>query len=139
MGFGVDQNAEEFGGVLFEADFERGLDVVDAGEGHVVADGDVAGDVKASANALEHELVRVNNFGGFGSDGAEAAFERGILNDLLARLDGGRLAFDVGEDGGDLGDFGTDLVFESGHLIVRIFHGEPFVHFEVLFDVKGAF
>ena len=109
------------------------------GEGHVVANGDVAGDVEATSNALEDELVGVDDFGRFGGDGAQASLERGILDNLLAGLDGGGLAFDVGKDRGDLGDFEADFVFERGHLVVRIFHGEALVHFEVLFDVERAF
>ena len=42
LGFGMDQDAEEFWSVLFEADFESCLDVVDTRERHVIADGDVA-------------------------------------------------------------------------------------------------
>ena len=42
LGFGMDQDAEEFWSVLFEADFEGCLDIVDARERHVIADGDVA-------------------------------------------------------------------------------------------------
>ena len=68
LGFGVDQDSEEFWSVLFEADFQSGLDVVDTGEGHVIADGDVAGDIETSANAFEDEFVRIDDFRGFGGD-----------------------------------------------------------------------
>ena len=44
----------------------------------------------------------------------------------------------MGKDRSDFRDLRTDFVFEGRNLIVRILHGEPLVHFEVLLDVQRA-
>ena len=44
-GFGVDQEAVDFGGIELECAFEGGDDRVDAGHGEVVGEGAVAGDL----------------------------------------------------------------------------------------------
>src|ERR1700733_12546220 len=68
-GFRVNQHAKEFGSGLLEADFEVGLDVVDAGEGKIVGEGAVAGDVKAAADFFDLDVVHVEDFGEFGGEG----------------------------------------------------------------------
>ncbi len=46
-GFGVDEEADDFGGVGFEGGFEGGDGGVDVGHGEVVGQGAVAGDLDA--------------------------------------------------------------------------------------------
>ena len=55
---------------------------------------------------------------------------------MTRALDGGRFAFDVGEDGGDLGDLAPHLGLELGDEAVGGAEGHGFVDLEVLLDVE---
>ena len=67
---------------------------------------------------------------------AEADFELAVAFEGGGALDGGGLAFDVGEDGGDLGDLAADLGLELGDEVVGGAEGHGLVDFEVLLDVE---
>jgi hypothetical protein len=117
-GLGMNQHAKKFGGGLFEADFEVGLDVVDAGEREIVGEGAVAGDVEASADFFDLDVVHVENFGEFGCEGFELAFEVGVADKFVTGFDGGGFAFDVREDVVDFWDITAHVRFELGDAIV---------------------
>ena len=69
---------------------------------------------------------------------AEADFELAVAFERGGALDGGGFAFDVGEDGGDLGDLAAHLGFELGDEVVGGAEGHRLVDFEVLLDVEGV-
>src|SRR5690348_16972832 len=135
-GLRMDEDAEQFRGFLLEADFNFGLDVVDAGERKIVAHGAVAGDIQAAAHALEENLVHVDDFRKFGDDFLEPLFQVRILHDLVSAFNGGRFTFDMGQYGVDLGHFVTDFCFQDCDPVMRVFQAEPFVKFEMLLDVQ---
>jgi len=120
-GFGVDEEAGDFGGVEFEGAFERGDDGVDVGHWEVVGQGAVAVDLNSVAavivvvdafvagDAGDEDLVDVEDLGEGRGYAAEADFELAVAFERGGTLDGGGLAFDVGEDGGDFGDFAADF------------------------------
>ena len=60
--FRMNQDSKEFGRGLLESDFEFGLDIVDAGEREIVGERAVAGNIKASANFLDLNVVHVDDF-----------------------------------------------------------------------------
>src|SRR5450755_2308425 len=62
-GLGVNQDAEQFGCVLLEANFQLGLDVVHPGERKVVRQSAMTRDVHAPAHALDDKLMNVKHFG----------------------------------------------------------------------------
>src|SRR5713226_1956221 len=61
-GFGMYEHAEQFRSGLLESDFKVGLDIVYAGERKIVGERAVAGDVEASANLLDLDVVHVDDF-----------------------------------------------------------------------------
>jgi hypothetical protein len=137
-GFGVNQDAKKFGGVLLEIDFEFGLDVVDAGEWKIVGKGAVAGDVEASADLLDLNVVHILDFRKARSSEFEAALEFGVADEFVAGFDGGGFAFDVGENVGDFGNVSAHVSFEFGDLIVGGFESHAFVKFDVLLHMKSS-
>ena len=61
-----------------------------------------------------------------------------LLYHLLGLFDGGRFAFDMGEDVGDLRHVVAHVGFKFGDLVVRALKGHALVEFDVLLDVKLA-
>ena len=79
-GLGVYQDAEQFRSVLLEADFQFGLNVVHPSQGKIVGQCAMARDVHPSADALDNEVVNVDDFGKLRGHGFKAMFEfRGRL------------------------------------------------------------
>src|SRR5690242_3541071 len=66
----------------------------------------------------------------------EPSFEVAIFPNLVPRLNGRRLAFDVGEDGGDFRHFATNFRFQGGYAVMRLQQAELFVQFQVLLHVQ---
>ena len=145
-GFGVDEEAADFGAVEFEGVFERGDDLVDAGHGKIVGQGAVAVDLDAVTAAVvcrmrdagDEDVVDVEDLGEGLSGAAEADFELAVAFEGFGTFDGGGFAFDVGEDGGDLGDFAANLGFKLGDEGVGSAEGHVLVDFEMLLDVKAG-
>ncbi len=139
-GFGVDEEAADLGGIEFEGVLEFGDDLVDAGHGEIVGQGAVAVDLDAvgsvAVGAGDEDLVDVEDLGEGLGGAAEADFELAVAFERLGALDGGGLAFDVGEDGGDLGDFAAHLGLELGDEGVGGAEGHGLGDFEVLLDVE---
>lgn len=134
--FGVDEEAADLGFVEFEGVLEGGNDLVDAGHGKVVGQRAVAVDLDAVVNSGDEDLMDVENLGeGLGS-AAEADFELAVVFERDGPLDGGGLAFDVSEDGGDLGDVAAYVALELGDEGVSVAEGHGLVDFEVLLDVE---
>jgi hypothetical protein len=78
-GFGVDEEAGDFGGFEFEGVFEGGDYGVDLGHGQGVGQGAVAVDLDAVVDAGDEDVVDVEDLGeGFG-DAAEAEFEVAVV------------------------------------------------------------
>src|SRR5277367_2490781 len=117
-GFGVDEEAVDLRAVELEGVFELGDDLVDAGHGEIVRQSAMAVDLDTVGavvvGAGDEDLVDVENLGEGGGDAAEADFELAVAVVRGGALDGGWLAFDVGEDGGDLGDVAADVGLELG-------------------------
>ena len=156
--FGVNEEAGYFGGVLFEGGLEGGDDGVDMGHGEVVGEGAVAVDLDAvgwivfrrvaaglvaaglvaggGSGAGDEDFVDIEDFGEGVGYAAEAEFELAVAFEGGGALDGGGFGFDVGEDGGDLGDVAAHLGFELGDEGVGGAEGHSFVDFEVLFYMK---
>ena len=107
-------------------------------EGEIVGEGAVAGDVEASANFLDLNVVHIDNFWKLCGQGFQAALEGGVAYRLVAGFDGGGFAFDVGEDVADLAYVAAHIGFEFGDLIVSAFERHAFVEFDVLLDVEFA-
>ena len=136
----MDEEAGDFGAVEFEGVFEGGDDLVDLRHGEVVGEGAVAVDLDAVGSVVvgagDEDLVDVEDLReGLGA-AAEADFELAVALERGGTLDGGGLAFDVGEDGGDLGDLATHLGFELGDEVVGDAEGHGLADFEVLLDVE---
>ena len=68
---------------------------------------------------LKTNLVNVHHVGKCCADGLELLLQLAILEDCLAGFDGGRLTFNVGEDGSDLWNVLADIGFERGDAIMR--------------------
>jgi hypothetical protein len=134
----MDQNSKQLRRVLLETDFQLGLDVVHAGERKVVRQSAMAGDEQAAADALDHELVNVENLGKLRGHSPQAMLEFRIADDFFGLLEGGRLALDVGEDVGNFGNIVAHVGLQFGDLIVGGFEGHALVEFDVLFDVQTA-
>src|SRR5260370_41283529 len=116
--FGMNQHTEEFGRRLLEMDFQFGLDIVDASQRQIVREGAMAGDVKTSSNFLDLDVVGINDFWKLPGRRLEVALEAGVAEHLVAGFDGGRLAFYMREDGGDLGHVAAHIGFEVRDLVV---------------------
>ena len=134
----MDQDAEEFRGDLFEADFEFGLDVVDAGQREIIGQGAMAGDVEAAANFFYLDVVHVDDFWELVDQNFKLALEAGVADQFITGFDGGRLAFDVSEDVVDLGDVVAHIGFEIGDTVVSAFQRHALVEFDMLLDVEAA-
>ncbi len=136
----MDEEAADFGVVELEGVFESGDDLVDLGHGEVVGQGAVAVDLDAVGSIVvgagDEDLVDVENLGEGLGGAAETDFELAVAFERGGTLDGGGLAFDVGEDGGDLGDFAAHLGLELGDEGVGVAEGHGLVDFEVLLDVE---
>ncbi len=97
-----------------------------------------AGDVDAAAHPFDEDFVHIEDLGELGGDGLQTPFQFGVMQQFVAGLDGGRLAFDVGEDRGNFRDVLANLGLEHGHAVVGFFQAQAFVEFEMLFDVEMA-
>ena len=116
----MNQHAEQFRGVLLETNFEFGLDVVHAGQRKIVRQRAMARNVDAAADALDHEIVHVENFGKLRGDGFQPMLEFGVADDFFGLFDGRGLALDVGEDVGNFRHVAAHVGFEFGDLIVGV-------------------
>ena len=76
--------------------------------------------------------------GNSASDGLQTLLQLGVAHELVAGLDGGGLALDVGEDGGDLRDVAANLRLQHGHAVVGLLQAQVLVEFEMLLDVQLA-
>jgi len=99
----------------------------------------VAGEIEAIPDATDFYVVHVDDFRKAGGDGLEFLFQCGVGDFFLTRLDGRGLAFDVGEDGDDFGNFSANLRFELGYAVMSFLSSKVLVEFEVLLDVQFAF
>ena len=112
-GLWVDEETRDFGAVEFEGVLEGGDDLVDACHGEVVGEGAVAVDLNAVGSVVvgagDEDFVDVEDLGEGLRGAAETDFELAVALEGGGALDGGGLAFDVGEDGGDLGDVAADV------------------------------
>src|SRR5579859_4105467 len=136
--FGMDQNLEQFRGFLFEADFERRRDVMDAGERQIVGHGAVAGHIDFVAHAFDLHVMQVEDFRKFTHYGPQLLLQHRVALHAAAGLDGGRLAFNVGEYGGDFRNLTAHLGLNLRDLIVGLLEAESFGEFEVLFHMKTS-
>ena len=135
-GFGVDEEAADFRDFELEGVFEGGNDLVDAAHGELVRHGAVAGDLEAVVMARDGDVVDVQDLGEGECGVAEGGFEVAIAIEGGGALDGGGFGFDVGEDGGDGGNFAAHLGFQAGDDVVCGAEREGFVDFEVEVDVE---
>src|SRR5271157_6587028 len=114
----MDQHAEQLRRILFEADFQLGLNVVNASQRKIIGERAVAGNIQASADPLDHKLVNVKDLGKVRGCSLQALYECGIADQFFRPLDRSRLALDVGEDARNLRDIAAQVGFEFGDLIV---------------------
>jgi hypothetical protein len=139
-GFGVDEEAADLGVVDFEGAFEGGDDLVNPRHGEVVGQGAVAVDLDTVGSvvmaASDEDFVDVEDLGEGLGGSTEADFELAVAFEGVGALDGGRFAFDVGEDGGYLGDLAAHLGLELGDEGVGCAEGHGLVDLEVLLDVE---
>ena len=105
----MDEKTADFGGVELEGVFEGGDDLVDAGHGEIVGESAVAVDLDAVVYASDEDFVDVEDLGEGLSGATETDFELAVAFEGDGTLDGGGFAFDVSEDGGDLGDVAADV------------------------------
>jgi hypothetical protein len=157
-GFGMDEEAGDFGGVYFERALQGRDDGMDLGHGEVVGEGAVAVDLDAvgliafrgvaaglvaaglvvggGSRAGDEDFMDVEDFGEGLGYAAEAEFELAVGFQGGGALDGGGFGFDMGEDGGNLGDLAAHFGFELGDESVGGAEGHGLVDFEVLFYMK---
>ena len=114
----MDEEAADLRCIEFEGALEGGDDLVDTGHGEVVGEGAVAVDLDAVGSVVvgagDEDLVDVEDLWEGSGCAAEADFKLAVALEGVGPLDGGGFAFDVGEDGGDLGDLAAHLGFELG-------------------------
>jgi len=118
--------------------FEFGLNVVNPRERQIIGERAMAGDVKASANFLDLDVVHVDNLRKLHGERFQTALEGGVAYRLVARFDGGGFTFDVGEDVPDLPYIVAHVGFEFGHLIVGVLQCHALVQFNMLLDMEFA-
>jgi hypothetical protein len=133
----MNQDAEQFRGILLEADFQVGLDVVHAGQAQGVRQGAVAGKIEAAVDALEGEIMDIQDLWKLRRNHSQAMFKFSVGDDLFGHFNGGGLALNVSQDIGDLGDLVTDAGFQLRDLVVGLFEGHAFIEFYVLLDMEA--
>ena len=79
----MNQNAEKLGRVLLEADFQLGLNVVHTGEGKIIRQRAMTRKIHAAADALEDEIVNVENFGKLRGHRLQAVFKFGVADQFF--------------------------------------------------------
>src|SRR6185437_5983456 len=138
--FGMNQQAADLGSVEFEGAFQCGDDGMDLSHGQIIGQGAVAAYLDAigsvAMGAGYEDLVGVENLRKGRGSAAEADFELAVTFDRCRPLNGGGLAFDVGNDSRDSGDFAAHLGFEPGSQGVGVAQGHGLVDFEVLLHVQ---
>src|SRR5260370_35611010 len=97
----MNQNAEQLWCVLLEANFQFGLNVVDAGQRKVVGERAMTRDVHTAPDALNNEVVDIEDFGELRGHGFQSVLEFRIADDLFGLFDGGGHARDWGGEGGE--------------------------------------
>src|SRR5208283_3505808 len=135
-GLGMNQHAEQFRGILLKSDFKRRLHVVHSRKRHIVGQRAVAGNVKPIANPFELKLVDVTYFRKFPHHIAQPFLEPRLAHNLFAGFNRRRLALNVGENGRNLGDFRPHLSLQTGDFVMRLFHTELLIQFQMLFYVQ---
>ena len=98
----------------------------------------MAGNVQASSDPGDHEIVNIEDFWKLAGNCLELPFQIRIANQFLRLLDCGRFAFDVSKYFSNLRHVVADVSFEIGYLIVSALEGHTFVEFNMLFDVEFA-
>ena len=83
-------------------------------ERQIVLHGAVQRQIEPAADALEHQVVHVHDFGKVRSHGLQALLEPGSAHRAVAGLDGRRFALDVGQDAGDLADVAASSPLPAG-------------------------
>src|SRR5579862_1604253 len=131
----MDEDTEQLGRILLEADFQFGLNVVHLGKRKIVRHGAMTRDVHAAAHALDDEVVHVEHLGKVRRYDLQPFFEFRVADNFFGRFNGGRFALDVGNDVCDLREFTAHIGFQFRNLIVRVFQFHALVEFDVLFDV----
>src|SRR5215471_13725200 len=96
----------------------------------------MAGNVQASTNALEDEIMDVEDLGKLCGDCLQAVFEFGVTHQFFRALDGGRFALDVRKNLCDFRNLAAELGLELSHLVVRLFERHSFLEFDMLLVVK---
>src|SRR5258708_33151018 len=119
----MNQHAEQFRSGLLESDLKLRLNIVYAGQREVVGERAVAGDVEASANFLDLDVVHVDDFRKVLGNRLKFALQTSIADQLVSGFDRSGLALDVGEDVVDLGYVAAHVGFEFGDLVVGSFQG----------------
>src|SRR5258708_540570 len=97
----MDQYAKKLRRGLLEMGFQFGLDVVDPRERQIVGEGAVAGNVKASSNSCDNEIVNIQNFWELIGNCIELPLQVRIANQFLRLFNGRGFAFDMSEDFSD--------------------------------------
>ena len=134
----MNQYPEKLRRILLKVNLEFGLDVVNAGEREIIGECAVTRNVQAAAHLLDLDVVHIDNFRELAGDRLQSTFEIRIANQLVAGFDGGRFAFDMSKDVGDLRHIVAHVGFKFGDLVVRALKGHALVEFDVLLDVKLA-
>ncbi len=132
----MNQDLKKLRRIVFEANLQRRLHVMHTRKRHIVGQRAMARDIKPGTDFLELKLVDVNHFRKFLHNLFEPLFQFGLENNLLTRFDRCRLAFNMGENGRNFRNLGAHLGFEARHFIVRLFHAEALIEFEVLLYVQ---
>src|ERR1700687_1065250 len=98
----------------------------------------MARDVHASADALDDELVNVENFGKLRGYGFQAMFQFSVAHQFVGLLDGGRFALDMSKDVGNLRDVAAHVGFQFGDPVVRVFERHALIEFNMLLHVQAT-
>src|SRR5579872_324054 len=96
----------------------------------------MAGNVNAPAHPFDLDIMHVEDIGKFRHDVFELPLQAPIAADLVAGFDGRGLAFNVGQDGGNLRHFLFDFRLQLRDLLVRFHKVEPLIELEMLLDVQ---
>src|SRR6267154_595367 len=134
----MDQYAKKLRRGLLEMGFQFGLDVMDPRERQIVGEGAVAGNVKASSNPCDNEIVNIENFWKLIGSRLELPLQVRIANQFIRLFNGRGFAFDMSEDFSDLRHVTTHVSFEISDLIVGTLEGHALIEFNMLLDVELA-
>src|SRR3974390_3256472 len=123
----MDEHAKDLREFLSDPAFHGGLHVVNSRKRKIIAHGAMQRKVQASSDSLENQIVSVDYLREPLRYALNPTLITRRLHHAIGGFDGRRLAFNMGEYGGDLGDFHLHLTFQHRHTVVSLAKRHVFV------------